>query len=146
LYLLDTNVISAATPTKARPEAGLADWMDRNSPFLYLSVITIAELEDGIAKSRREGATRKADRIAQWLETVLHLYTGRVLTLDVPIALMVGRLSDQARSVGHSPGFADLAIAATALFHGHIVLTRNLRHFRMLGVHADDPFTHVPPG
>ena len=50
----------------------LVDWMDRNSARLFLSVITVAEVEDGIAKSRRLGMHRKAERLAEWLETVLH--------------------------------------------------------------------------
>ena len=57
----------------------LTDWMDRNSASLFLSVITIAEVEDGIAKSRRLGARRKAEQLSAWLETVLHLYAARVL-------------------------------------------------------------------
>ncbi|MDB5398994.1 MAG: PilT protein domain protein, partial [Rhodopila sp.] len=79
MYLVDTNVLSAGAPTKSRPLPDLADWMDRNSERLFLSVITVAEIEDGIAKSRREGAFRKANRLAEWLETLVHLYSARIL-------------------------------------------------------------------
>ncbi len=55
-----------------------------------------------------------------------------------------GRLADHARGQGHDPGFADLAIAATALTLGYVVLTRNMRHFTPLGVPAHDPFEKLP--
>ena len=134
MYVVDTNVLSAAAPTKIAPANELVGWMERNSGRLYLSVITVAEVEDGIAKARREAAHRKAERLTEWLETLLHLYTERILPLDVPTARVLGRLSDQARGAGHAPGLADLAIAATAQVRGWTVLTRNLRHFRGLGL------------
>src|SRR3954452_21801150 len=118
--------------------------MERNSGRLYLSVITVAEVEDGIAKARREAAHRKADRLAEWLDTLLHLYTERILPLDVPTARVLGRLSDQARGTGQDPGLADLAIAATAQVRGYTVLTRNLRHFRGMRVSSHDPFDSLP--
>ena len=75
VYLVDTNVISAAAPTKSQAVPDLIGWMEENAPRLYLSVITIAEVEDAIAKARRQGATRKADRLVELrLETLLHLY------------------------------------------------------------------------
>ena len=144
VYLVDTNVLSAGAPTKPRPAIELVNWMDRNSAFLYISVITIAEVEDGISKARREGASSKARQLDQWLDALLHLYTARTLPLDVPVARQVGSLADLARARGHAPGFADLAIAATARCHDYTILTRNLRHFRMLDVPAHDPFESLP--
>lgn len=144
LYLVDANVLSAAAPTKSVPAADLIIWMDRNSANLYLSVITIAEIQDGIAESRREGALRKVERLSAWLETLLHLYGARALPIDLVIAQHIGRLADRARGQGHAPGLADLAIAATAQHYGWTVLTRNLRHFEPLGVAAHNPFEALP--
>ena len=144
MYLVDTNVLSAGSPTKAQPAPDLVGWMERNSEHLYLSVVTIAEVEDGIAKARREGATRKADRRAEWLEVLLHLYGARILPQDVAGARRLGAVSDQARAAGQAPGFADLAIAATVQLWGYTVLTRNLRHFRGLAVPVHDPFESLP--
>jgi predicted nucleic acid-binding protein len=144
LYLVDTNVLSAAAPTKAVPRQDIRDWMDRNSTGLYLSVITVAEIEQGIARCLRTGAHAKAERLAGWLETVLHLYARRVLPVDVSTARRLGLLADYALGQGHAPGLADLAIAATALNRGFIVLTQNLRHFTPLGVSAQDPFEILP--
>lgn len=144
MYLVDTNVISAAAPTKAQPTPALADWMDRNSDRLYVSAITIAEIQEGIAKARRAGASAKADRLAAWLETLVHLYADRLLPLDLPAAQALGRLADRAHPAGQAPGLADLAIAATAQARGLTILTRNLRHFAGLDVPAHDPFAQLP--
>lgn len=122
----------------------LAAWMDRNSAGLYLSVITVAEVEDGIAKSRRLGAQRKAGQLSEWLETLLHLYGSRVLPIGLETARRMGSLADRARSQGQAPGLADLAIAAMAQGYGYAILTRNLRHFGFLGVTALDPFEALP--
>ena len=144
MYLVDTNVLSAGAPTKAVAAPAMAAWMDRNSTALYLSVITVAEVEDGIARSLRQGAHRKAERISGWLETLLHLYGPRVLPITVETARRIGRLADLARGSGQSPGLADLAIAATAQLRDFVVLTGNLRHFGPLGVPALDPFASLP--
>jgi predicted nucleic acid-binding protein len=144
VYLVDTNVISAAAPARPVPPA-LVEWMDVHSTSLFLSVVTVAEIEDGIAKSRREGATRKSSDLASWLETVLHLYGDRILAFDAPAARIAGAISDRARGQGHAPGFADLIIAATAQRHGLILLSRNLKHFEPFGIPVLDPFVALPP-
>lgn len=118
--------------------------MDRNSAGLYLSVITVAEVERGIARCLRTGAHAKAGRLTRWLETVLHLYASRVLSVDVTTARRIGPLADYALGQGNAPGLADVVIAATALNRGLVVLTQNLRHFTPLGVSAQDPFEILP--
>ena len=143
LYLVDANVISAGAPSRAAPPA-LTKWMDYHSPQLYVSVVTIAEIEDGIAKARRQGATRKASDLDAWLETLLHLYGERILAFDIVTARAAGMASDRARGQGQAPGFADIIIAATALQHGLTILSRNLKHFEPLGVRVLDPFAALP--
>ena len=144
-YLVDTDVISAGAPSKSRFVPALLEWMDRNSSRLYTSVITVAEIEDGIAKSRRDGATRKSALLAEWLETLVHLYSTRILSFDLPAARIAGKLSDQARAAGHSPGFPDVAIGAIARHHELTVLTRNVGDYAALGIAAHDPITEPPP-
>ena len=144
MYLVDTNVISTVSPNRPAPP-GLAEWLDAQSDSLFLSVVTIAEIEDGIAKLRREKAVRRSRDLAQWLEAVLHLYGDRILGFDAPTARIAGRLSDRARGQGHAPGFADILIAATARQHALTVLSRNSRHFEPLGVSVLDPFSELPP-
>ena len=119
--------------------------MDLHSASLFKSaVITVAEIEDGIAKSRREGAARNSADLAAWLETILHLYSDRVLAFDVATARIAGAMADRARGQGQAPGFADIIIAATAQHHGLTILSRNLRHLERLGVAVIDPFARLP--
>lgn len=144
-YLVDTNVISATAPSTAVRRPALVEWMDSHSSDLFLSAITIAEIADGIAKAKREGAKRKASGLSAWLKTVLHLYADRVLPFDSPTAEIAGTLSDLARGRGHSPGFADIAIAATARRHELTILSRNKRHFAPIDLAVVDPFHNLPP-
>ena len=118
--------------------------MDAHSAELFLSTVTIAEIEYGIAKAKREGATRKARDLTAWLETVLHLYAARIFPFDLATARLAGSLSDRSRGQGYAPCFADIIIAATAQHHGLTILTRNLRHFEPLGVPVHDPFARLP--
>lgn len=139
--MVDTNVLSQGAPSQRVAARALAEWMDRNSEALFLSCVSVAEIQDGIAKARREGAVRKARDLNAWLETVLHLYGERVLIFDIEVALRTGQLSDRARGQGLGPGLADLMVAATAACHGLTVLTRNVKHFAPLGVGVRNPFT-----
>jgi predicted nucleic acid-binding protein len=143
-YLVDTNVISAAAPTTAVRRSELMEWMESHSSDLFLSAVTVAEISDGIAKARREGAKRKASDLSAWLRSVLHLYGDRVLPFDSPTAEIAGALSDLARGHGHSPGFADVAIAATARQHHLTILSRNERHFAPMEVTVIDPLRQLP--
>ena len=142
-YLVDTDVISATAPT-SRQRSELVAWMDRHSLDLFLSAVSIAEIADGIAKVRRDGARRKAANLSDWLRTLLHLYGDRVLTFDSETAEIAGTLSDLARGRGHAPGFADIAIAATARRHDLTILSRNARHFVAMDVTVINPLEALP--
>jgi toxin FitB len=145
-YLIDTNIISAAAPTAAVKRPEIVRWMDSHSNSLFLSAVSVAEIADGIAKAKREGAKRKASVLSAWLRTVLHLYGDRVLPLDSPTAEIAGALADLARGRGHSPGLADVIIAATARRHELIILSRNERHFTPMDAIVIDPFRQLPSG
>ena len=144
MYLVDTNVLSAGAPGRREHSAALVEWMDARSHALFLSAMTVAEISDGIAKLKRSGSASRAAGLEDWLELVLHLYGDRVLPFDVPAARLAGELMDGARAAGGAPGFADIAIAATATSRGLTILTRNLRHFAPLGARAIDPFDTLP--
>lgn len=119
--------------------------MDTHSAGLFLSVVTVAEIEDGVARARREGAARKAADLTAWLELVLHLYGDRILAFDTATARIAGVLADRTRARGHASGFADIVVAATARRHQFTLLTRDLRRFTPLGVPVLDPFAALPP-
>lgn len=144
MYLVDTNIISAGAPS-TKPFPALVAWMDENSAHLYMSAVSIAEIETGIARLRRQGAQRRADDLTAWLDTLLHLYAERILPFEVQAARIAGALADRARSKGQEPGLADVVIAATAKLRGFTILTRNARHFKSLGVPFLDPFVRLPP-
>ncbi len=76
---------------------------------------------------------------------MLHLYGDRVLPFASPTAEIAGALADLARGRGHSSGFADIAIAATAHRHGLTILSRNKRHFAPTDLAVVDPFEELPP-
>nr|WP_294524225.1 type II toxin-antitoxin system VapC family toxin [uncultured Rhodopila sp.] len=139
-FLLDTNVISETAPARAGRDISVVRWLELRTDNLFLSVVTVAEIEAGIAFARRRKAHRKAAVLSDWLDAVLDLYGDRVLPLELDTARAAGQLSGKARAAGLSPGFPDIAIAATAMHRGLTILTRNLRHFQPLGVAVLDPF------
>jgi hypothetical protein len=75
---------------------------------------------------------------------VLHLYSDRLLRFDSPTAEIAGALADLARGHGHSPGFADIAIAAAASRHDLTILSRNERHFVPMDVVVLELFEKLP--
>jgi predicted nucleic acid-binding protein len=143
LYLVDTNIVSADAPAKRRvgPEA-FAAWMRAEGDRLHISTVTVAEIEAGIARAARIGATTKAEGLARWLAALEHFYAGRILPFGIAEARLAGAILDRARA--HRPGFEDIAIAATAAAHGLTILTANERHFAPLGVAYVNPLRGLP--
>lgn len=133
MFLLDTVVISELR--KRQADAGVVRWVSRQEgDQLYLSVVTLGEIERGIAR-RRKGDPKFADELEMWLEGLTRLYSERILPVTPGIARRWGRLSAQ---LGHEG--ADILIAATALTHGLTVVTRNTSHFAPTGVRLLNPF------
>jgi toxin FitB len=98
VYLLDTNIISADAPTKRRVGVeAFAAWMRAHSDQLYLSTITIAEIEAGIARAVRLAATTKAEKLRRWLAAVEHFYAERILPFVIEEARHAGLILDHAR-------------------------------------------------
>ena len=133
MYLLDTDVISELR--RRRRNRNVVAWISNVSAAdLFLSVVTIGEIELGIARQRVRNPSFAKD-LADWLEVTLRAYEERILPLTVGIARRWGRLAAQ---VGNKQ--LDLAIAATALEHGLTVVTRNVSDFEPTGVTVLDPF------
>ena len=133
MYLLDTNVVSAMRRPDRHPEP--ASWLsDQRSSDVYLSVVTLGEIERGIAQQTSRDPDFARD-LAQWHERILAWFADRILPVDVATARRWGRLS---ASIGNQD--VDLLIAATALEHGLAVVTRNVRHFEPTGVQVINPF------
>ncbi len=133
MFLIDTVVLSELRKRVRNPN--VVSWVhDQRSTDLYLSVVTIGEIERGIAQQHLK-SQMFAEALTTWLDKVLLLYGNRILPVDLPTGRRWGRLS---AAIGHDG--ADLLIAATALEHGLTVVTRNTRHFEPTGVLVIDPF------
>jgi|SRR6516225_4132319 predicted nucleic acid-binding protein len=137
MYILDTNVVSElrkAGSGKADPR--VVAWAETVRPgALYLSVITLMEIEQGVLRLERRDPSQAAP-IRRWFERqVLPAFEGRVLTIDDRVALRCARL--------HVPDprkERDALIAATALVHGMKVVTRDSADFEPTGVSLLDPW------
>ena len=137
MYLLDTNLVSELRRVRAgKADPGVSAWAERvEAGSLFVSVITLHELELGVLLvERRDG--RQGAVLRQWLEqAVVPAFAGRILSVDEAVAR---------RSAGlHVPDpqpFRDGLIAATALVHNLVVVTRNLADFQASGVRLLNPW------
>jgi len=137
MYLLDTDVLSELR--RGRKNRNVVAWIRQVAAAdFYLSVVTIGEIELGIAR-QRVGNPGFAQDLTAWLEVTLRAYGERILPLTVGIARRWGRLAAQ---LGNKQ--LDLAIAATALEHGLTVVTRNVSDFEPTGVKLINPFNGQP--
>lgn len=137
MYLLDTNVVSELRKVRlGKADLHVADWADSiDAADLYLSAITIQELEIGVLLAERRDPSQGAIFRAWMSDHVLPAFTGRVLTVDTAVALRSARL--------HVPDprpVRDGLIAATALVHGMTVVTRNVADFEPTGVPTLNPW------
>jgi predicted nucleic acid-binding protein len=137
MYVLDTNVVSELRRARSsRADPAVAAWADSvPTSALFLSVITILELELGVLLvERRDPVQATALRI--WLDTqVLPAFADRVLAIDTAVARRCARLH-----VPDRQGERDALIAATALVHGMAVVTRNVADFATTGVSLVNPW------
>lgn len=137
MYLLDTNVASELR----KVDAGTADphvkaWSDQlDAEVAFLSVITVLELEQGILLMERRDS-RQGAMLRAWLENrILPQFQGRILSVDLQVAQQCAALH-----VPDPKDDRDSLIAATALVHGMIVVTRNVSHFAQCGVRIFNPW------
>jgi hypothetical protein len=122
---------------KRRRDPNVLRWLQDNATeSMFISAITIGEIERGIESERRRNRAF-AETLDAWLHQMIRLYQDRILAIDVAVARRWGRLIAQ---LGHNA--ADLLIAATALEHGLTVVTRNVRHFLPTGAAVENPFEH----
>jgi hypothetical protein len=132
--MLDTDVVSRLAPGREAVDPEFSAWLLRRGDELFLSAVTVAEIERGIAKLQRAGAVHRVRGLRSWLEGIVTVYADRILSFDVVVARSAGALNDAARAQGRDPGFPDIAIAATAQVHDLRLLTFNARHFEPLGI------------
>lgn len=131
-YLLDTNVVSELR--KPRPHGGVVAWLhNQEEEQLFLSAVTMGELQAGIERTRRQDPS-KASEIESWADQVAA--THQILPMDAQCFREWGRITDR------KPDqlLEDAMIAATARVHQLVVATRNEGDFEQLDVRVLNPF------
>lgn len=137
MYVLDTNVVSELRKVRTKKvDANVAAWAEStDASVLFVSSITIMELEMGILSVERRDAVHGAV-LRSWLEQhVLPEFSGRTLPVDTAVALRCARLH-----VPDRRSERDALIAATALVHGMALVTRNVADFALTGVEIVNPW------
>jgi predicted nucleic acid-binding protein len=132
MYLVDTNVLCEAR--RGSKEARV--WLRSIDPTtIYLSVITLGEIMKGIALKLRADA-RAAAALTAWLQQLRRDHSDRILPITDGIALEWGRLAAE-----RPRGMADGLIAATAVVHSKIIVTRNVEDFSGVGIPVINPWS-----
>lgn len=137
MYVLDTNVVSELRKVRlGKVDANVAAWTESvDAADLFVSAITIMELELGVLSLERKDAAQGA-MLRSWLEQhVLPEFAGRTLPIDTAVAQRCARLH-----VPDKRGERDALIAATAIVHGMAVVTRNVADFKPTGVTVVNPW------
>ncbi|WP_053214270.1 type II toxin-antitoxin system VapC family toxin [Pseudomonas sp. Q12-87] len=136
MYLLDTQVISELR--KPQADKNVQAWARSvPAPSLYVSAITVLELETGVLRFERKDP-EQGSRLRAWLDNhVMPAFAGRILAVDRAVALRCARLHGPDRS-----NECDAMIAAIALVHGLTVVTRNAADFQSSGVALLNPWSH----
>lgn len=137
MYVLDTNVVSELRKSRlGKVDKNVMSWTQSvDAADLFISSITIMEIELGILSVERKDASQGA-HLRSWLEhKVLPEFSDRTLTIDTAVALCCARLH-----VPDPRGERDALIAATAIVHGMTVVTRNVADFKSTGVQLINPW------
>lgn len=131
-YLLDTNVVSEFR--KIKPHGGVLAWLSRQNPSqLFISAVTIGELQAGVERTRSQDAI-KAREIETWVEGILQ--SQQILPMDAHCFRAWAKLME-----GKSNSLVeDAMIAATAHVHNLTVVSRDEKDFGQLSVNIMNPF------
>ena len=136
-FLLDTNVVSETI--KPRPDKTVLDWLETQVPTdLFIAALTVGELVRGARKVREQARREGFER---WIEQDLaRQFDGRVLSFGGRTAAVWGRLMGDGDRAGRTPAAADAQIAAVAIQHDLILVTRNVKDFVNFDIQLFDPW------
>ncbi len=132
-FLIDTDILSMLE--RKRVPAKLAEWIHDNEAEIFLSVVSFAELQFGVD---RAPATHRAG-LAAWLSEIRQKLSPATEELTEQVLVCWKGLLADLKSKNRTMTCEDSLIAATALTHGHIIATHNVRHFEPAGVQMIDP-------
>ncbi len=132
-------------PSRAQASAPFLDWLEHmdSEGRVFLSVVTIHEIEKGIALLEHKRATAKAAGLKVWLAGLVTAYDDKIIHVDPSAAAFAGQLEAKAISAGHDPGMADATIAGIARAKALVVVTHNKKHFLPFGVDVVTPVEAV---
>lgn len=135
-FLLDTDVISMLSPSRTDSSPRFLEWLERmdGEGRIFLCVISVHEIEKGIALLEQKAAVAKAAALRGWLTGLTTSFADKILSLEAESAALSGRLEAVAHSHGEDSGMADAAIAGIAQAHGLTIVSRNVKHFRPFDV------------
>ena len=136
-YLLDTCLISELV--KKEPNLAVLSWLEeQNEQNLFLSVLNLGELQKGISKLA-DG--EKKDELQSWATfDLVERFAGRIIDIDLEAALCWGRIQGEAEQTGAKLPVMDSLIAATAIAHGLVVVTRNVKDIERCGGRVCNPW------
>ena len=136
-FLLETNVVSETI--RPRPERKVIEWIEAQVPTdLFLAAHTLGELVRGAS---RVGSQARRERYEKWIgQDLARQFEGRILPFDQQTALVWGRLMGDGDRVGRPPSAADAYIAAVALQHDLVLVTRNVKDFAYFNNRILDPW------
>jgi len=139
--LRDTTVISMLAPARAEAHAPFAEWLLRmdSEGRVFLSVIAIHEIENGIALLEHKAATAKAAGLKVWLAGLVATYDDKIIPVDASAAALAGQLEAKAIAAGHDPGMADAMIAGIAGAQDLVIVTHNTKPFLPFGIAVATP-------
>lgn len=142
-FLPDTCFFSEFT--KARPSAQVVAWSDRQpESSLYLSVLTLGELQQGIPQM---APSPRRQELEDWLhQGLIPRFSGRILDITHEVALAWGSIQGEARRGGKPRSVLDSLIAATAKVHRLAVVTRDVGHMQGMGVELVNPWASASSG
>ena len=136
-YILDTNVISEAINKQPNPQE--MNWFrGMDTQDLYLSVVTVGEIKKGVEKLPE---SHRKQTIKDWFEhDLLIKFDGQILTLDLSIILVWGKLVGELEQTGRKLPALDSLIAATAKYYDYTLVTRNEKDFTGIDITIFNPF------
>lgn len=135
-FLLDTDVISMLSPSRTGTSPRFLDWLERMDAEgrVFLCVVSVHEIEKGIALLEKRQAVAKAAALRGWLAGLTIAFADQILGFGTEAAVLSGRQEAQALARGTDPGMADAVIAGIAQAHALTIVSRNAKHFRPFGV------------